>query len=387
MSSVNPTRGEPALEAFETPCLLVDLAKLDRNIAAMHNRLRRHQVGFRPHAKTAKNANIVRRMIAGGPDAITVSSLAEAEYFFRRGMRDLLYAVGIVPAKLDRVADLRREGADITIVLDDPDVAGRVAQRGKERNCRFPVLIEIDCDGERAGIVPGNPELIAVGRALHFSQGAELRGVMTHAGGSYHGRSPGDHRAMAERERSAAVGAADGLAEAGLPCPVVSVGSTPTAFFGTSFHGVTEVRAGVFAFGDLTMTGLGVCSPADIALSVLTRVIAAQRDRHRLIVDAGWTALSRDLSTKDHAVDYRYGLVCDARGDPISDLIVTDTNQEHGIVASRAGGPLPERTFGVGDLLRILPVHACATASGHSAYRVLDPGSETIASWERCAGW
>jgi D-serine deaminase-like pyridoxal phosphate-dependent protein len=214
-----------------------------------------------------------------------------------------------------------------------------------------------------------------------------LRGVMTHAGDSYHCASVDAIRAMAERERAAVVHCAAALREAGLPCPVVSVGSTPTATFGERFDGVTEVRAGVYMFFDLVMAGLGVCAIDDIALSVLATVIGHQAEKGWIITDAGWMALSRDRGTAKQTVDQGYGVVCDVAGVPISDLVVSDTNQEHGIVADRRGRAMDVSRYPVGTQLRILPNHACATAAQHAEYHVVGGSVELDAVWPRFGGW
>jgi D-serine deaminase-like pyridoxal phosphate-dependent protein len=164
------------------------------------------------------------------------------------------------------------------------------------------------------------------------------------------------------------------------------VGSTPTATFAESFDGVTEVRTGVYMFQDLVMAGLGVCSVDDIALSVLATVIGHQREKGWVITDAGWMALSRDRGTARQKVDQGYGLVCDAAGDPIDGLVVSEANQEHGIVARRDGGALDVARFPVGSRVRVLPNHACATAAQHGEYQVLREG-QPIEVWERFGGW
>lgn len=194
--------------------------------------------------------------------------------------------------------------------------------------------------------------------------------------------------AFAERERLAAVTAAEALRAAGLPCPTVSVGSTPTAHFARDLSGVTEVRAGVYVFFDLVMAGIGVCSLDDIALSVLTTVIGHQKERGWIIVDAGWMALSRDRGTASQAVDQAYGVVCDIHGGVIDDLIVKSANQEHGILALRPGSSARLPDLPLGTQLRILPNHACATGAQFVSYTVLPAdGSTTLAQWPRFSGW
>jgi D-serine deaminase-like pyridoxal phosphate-dependent protein len=272
----------------------------------------------------------------------------------------------------------------VSIVLDNIEIAGLVAARCAERRDPLPVLIEIDTDDHRSGIKPQDPVLVEVGRTLHG--GAMLGGVMAHAGSSYGLRGAAAFAEKAEQERSGAVAAAEALRGAGLPCPEVSVGSTPTAHFVRDLTGVTEVRAGVFMFFDLVMAGIGVCSLDDIAISVLASVVGHQRDKGWILIDAGWMAMSRDRGTARLSVDQGYGVVCDLGCNPIPDLIVIDANQEHGIIAHRSGtGPLPD--LPIGTMVRILPNHACATAAQHDRYHVINDGSIVSAIWPRIYGW
>ena len=139
-------------------------------------------------------------------------------------------------------------------------------------------------------------------------------------------------------------------------------------------------------FHDLVMAGLGVCQLGDIAISVLATVIGHQRDKNWILTDAGWMALSRDRGTASQWIDQGYGVVCDASGEPIEDMIVVEANQEHGIVARRDGGAIDYARFPVGAQLRILPNHACATAAQHGEYQVLRGGRLTH-TWARFGGW
>ena len=177
------------------------------------------------------------------------------------------------------------------------------------------------------------------------------------------------------------------LRAAGLPCPIVSVGSTPTATYSDDLTGVTEVRAGVYMFFDLVMAGLGVCGIDDIAVSVLATVIGHQPDKGWIITDAGWMAMSRDRGTASQKIDQGYGVVCDVAGSPVEDLLVVSTNQEHGIIGHRGGGAIDAATYPVGTLLRILPNHACATAAQHDRYHVVDGDTQIAAIWPRFSGW
>ena len=378
---------EPTLAALQTPCLLLDEARLRANIARMRAHLDLLGVAFRPHLKTAKSLDVARIAMTGTAGPATVSTLREAEYFAEGGVRDMIYAVGIAPAKLARVSAIRAGGADLAVTLDSLEQAEAAAAHAGSSGDPLPVLIEVDADGHRSGVAPTDKDtLVAIGRRL-TAAGASLRGVLLHAGDSYALNDPEALAAAAEAERVAAVIAAETLRAAGLPCPVVSVGSTPTARYARDLTGVTEVRAGVFMIGGLFQAGVGAVAMEDIALSVLATVIGHQRAKGWIITDAGWMALSRDRGTTRQQVDQGYGVVCDLAGRAYPDLIVTDANQEHGIVALRrgSGAELPE--LPVGARLRILPNHACATGAQHERYHVLDGAGRVGAVWPRINGW
>ena len=248
-------------------------------------------------------------------------------------------------------------------------------------------LIEIDCDGHRGGLAPDDSRIVEIAEVLR-NGGVELRGVLTHAGESYACRDGEGLPEAAQAERDAAVTAARLLRGHGHASPVVSVGSTPTAHFARDLTGVTEVRAGVFMFFDLVMHGIGVCAIDDIAPSVLATVIGHKPEKGWILVDAGWMAMSRDRGTARHPVDQGYGVVCDVDGHPYPDLIVVETSQEHGTVAVRPGVDAALPHLPIGARVRILPNHACATASQHDNYQVVRSGSrELVATWPRVRGW
>jgi D-serine deaminase-like pyridoxal phosphate-dependent protein len=374
------------LSTLDTPAAVIDLRRMQHNIARMQDRMNALGVRFRPHVKTSKCTPVARAQLAAGAQGITVSTLKEAAQFHADGIDDILYAVGMAPGKLPQALALRRGGCRLKIITDSAASAAAIVAFGRAEGEVFEVLIEIDTDGHRSGIKPDEPALLEVARTLHDG-GMRLGGVLTHAGSSYDLDTPEALTAMAEQERAGCVHAADRLRAAGLPCPVVSVGSTPTALSATQLDGVTEVRAGVYVFFDLVMHNIGVCAPEDIALSVLTTVIGHQADKGWAIVDAGWMAMSRDRGTQKQKHDFGYGQVCDANGTPLEDYVLVGANQEHGIL-SRAGAPDADivTRFPLGTRLRILPNHACATGAQFPEYHALADSGE-LAVWSRLHGW
>lgn len=370
----------------DTPCLLLDVGLMTRNIQSLEARLANLGAPLRPHVKTCKSIEIARHMMADDSPGITVSTLAEAEYFFDHGIEDQLYGVGVAPGKLARIAELYRKGLALKLTLDNLVSARRVAEHATRSGCAFPILLEIDADGQRGGFRSDDPELLEAAGILSKA-GCRVLGVMTHMGASYDCRDAGCLERAAERERLVVVSAADRLRSAGFKVPVVSVGSTPTATFARNLDGVSEVRAGTHVFMDLVMAGLGVCSVANIAISVLTEVIGFRASAGEWLVDAGWMALSRDRGTASQKIDQFYGIVCNEDGAVIDDIIVRATSQEHGILARRDGKGIESDRFEIGQRLRILPNHACATAAQHDGYWLV--GDDTAAGdfWPRMHGW
>ena len=371
------------LEDLSTPAALIDTDRMQRNIRRMQQRMNALGVAFRPHVKTSKCIPVAQAQIDAGARGITVSTLKEAEQFFAAGVTDILYAVGMSAPKLKQAAALLAQGCALKIIADSEDSARAIAEYCQQHGVTFEVWIEIDTDGHRSGVQPQGDDLITIGRLLKDCLG----GVMTHAGASYELHTPQALEAMAEQERSGCVLAAERLRAVGLPCPHVSVGSTPTALSARQLQGVTEVRAGVYVFFDLVMANVGVCTLDDLALSVLTTVIGHQPEKGWAIVDAGWMAMSRDRGTQKQLHDYGYGQVCDAAGQPIAGYLMTGANQEHGILsrADEADKDIARR-FPVGTQLRMLPNHACATGAQFPEYHAVN-GQSVGPTWSRFYGW
>ncbi|WP_205599623.1 alanine racemase, partial [Sandarakinorhabdus rubra] len=192
---------------LETPCLLLDRDRLDANIARLQAHLGVLGVPLRPHMKTVKSIDAARRLHPDGPGPITVSTLAEADYFAGHGYADIIHAVGLAPQRCDRVLAFRARGVDLKPVLDTVDQARVLGEAAQASGVNAAALIEIDCDGHRAGVAPDSAELIRIADEL-ARHGVEVAGVLTHAGGSYAGGGPAALAASAEAERAAAVFAA-----------------------------------------------------------------------------------------------------------------------------------------------------------------------------------
>lgn len=374
------------LTSLETPSLLLDIERLERNCAVMRERCRGLGVALRPHLKTAKSIDVAKRALLGEPGRITVSTLREAEYFAGAGYTDILYAAAIVPAKFAHAARVKAgNDCDLLLVTDSETVVAQAAEFAAAQNVAFSFLIEIDCGEHRSGLPAGDAAIVALARRIAQSPRLTLRGVMTHAGHSYGTNDPRAVVRIAEDERKAAADAAEMIRAAGLPCDIVSIGSTPTVLKAEHLRGVTEARAGIYMVWDLAQLSRNMCRIEDIAVSVLASVIGHNGPSRSLIIDAGALALSKDIGANTYLPDARYGYVCDRlTARRLGKLSVDVVHQEHGTISVD-----DEAWFArlpVGSLIRILPNHACITCAGYESFNVVREDA-VIDRWSRINGW
>lgn len=368
------------LTEVPTPAAVLDEPRLRRNLTFMADRARAHNISLRPHLKTAKSSQIARLATEGHSGGITVSTLAEAEYFFEHGITDITYAVCITPDRIPRAEALIARGATLQLITDSVAVAAHLAASSRQHPLR--ILLEIDSGEHRTGVSPESIDLLTIARTLHEGPGTMLMGVLTHGGHAYAATSIEDIRHIAEQERRAVVDSARRLHDAGLPCPVVSAGSTPTAVHASSFEGLTELRPGVYMFFDLAQVGLGSCRLEDVALSVLSTVVSHRPENGRLIIDAGGLALSKDTGAS--LPDAGYGWLLDpVTQTRIGDLRIVTADQEHGYVE---GTDIPYDQLPIGTRVRIVPNHACMTAAAYDSYYVAQD-DDIVATWPRLNGW
>jgi D-serine deaminase-like pyridoxal phosphate-dependent protein len=339
------------LDQLDTPALLVDLDRMERNIARMAAFAREHSVTLRPHAKSHKSAAIARRQIAAGAGGLTVAKLDEAEAFLEAGFTDLFIANQVIGEhKWERLAGLAQRGS-VAVGIDNADAARGLGDVAKAQSVVVEVVIEIDTGLHRAGVLPGEPAL-RLAETISRLDGVRLRGIFTHAGHAYGAHSPDEVQRIGEQEGAAVVETAELLRQHGIACPVVSVGSTPTALISGAVPGVTEIRPGNYVFYDRMQIGLGSATPDVCALTVLATV-TSRPATDRVIIDAGSKTFALDRGA--HGIESVQGF----GEDVMRGLVIDHLSEEHGIILRTHGQSDPS----VGDRLRLLPNHACTTAN------------------------
>ena len=370
--------GTSPLDHLQTPAFLVDKTVVERNCAQMLQKATASGVAFRPHVKTHKTREIARMQHGGTRGWITVSTMAEAEFFAADGFRDITYAVPIAPGKLARAAALTRTLERFSILVDSERALQEVERFAREHGVVFDVFLKIDCGYHRAGVDPSSPDSVRLAVALARSEAIRFQGLLTHAGHSYDATTADDIRRIAAEESGSLTRFSALLASEGIEGVVRSIGSTPTASIAERFSDCDEVRPGNYVFYDAFQATIGSCSRDDVAVSVLTTVVGSYPERGAMIVDAGALALSKDRGAEHVEPRCGYGLVCDVTLNPLPMRIVA-LSQEHGKIACDTPPP-------VGTRLRILPNHSCLTAAMFERYHVLAAG-RVVDEWRPARGW
>lgn len=340
---------------IETPAVVVDTAKLERNLDRMQALAAAAGAALRPHAKTHKCLQIGRRQLARGAAGLTVATLAEAEAFAADGCPSVFIAYPLWAGSGTRAARLAalRERAELRVGVDSAAAAAALAAALPGAR----VLVEVDSGQHRSGVpVSQVAALAAQCRALRL----DVIGAFTHPGHAYGKPDPAAVAAAAADERAAL--AAAGAALRGLcdAAPVLSGGSTPTAEAGVAAP-LTEVRPGTYVFGDRQQMTLAGLTDRDVALVVAARVVSAPRPGEA-ILDCGSKALSSDRAGWLDG----YGLILEAPGASIAML-----SEEHAVVH---GLSEPLR---VGDLVRVIPNHVCPVVNLASELLTADGGRLT----------
>ena len=353
------------LASLPTPALVLDLDRLERNLDRMAARCERLGVALRPHVKTHKCVEIGRLQIERGARGVTVSTLEEARVFADAGFDDLTWAFPVILNRLEEVRALA-ERATLRLLVDSAEAVA--ALEALSPDSPLHVWLKVDCGYGRAGVDPAEPSSIDLARQLADSPSLTFDGILTHSGHAYAAADRSALLAVAEQERRVLADFAERLRAQGVTTPGLSVGSTPAMSVVEDLTGVTEARPGNYALYDFMQVALGACTPADCAATVLASVVSTSRAHS--VVDSGALALSKEPGPGDRDTqgevfeDYASGALS-------RDIRLTGLSQEHGKVSC----PL-----GVGERLRVLPVHSCLAVACFDRFHVVR-GDEVLDEW------
>ena len=350
---------------LETPALVVDLDRMERNLDRVADYARSHGLALRPHIKTHKSPLLARAQLERGAAGLTCATPFEAEVM--SGVADDLLVMypPVGPQRADRLARVAARVKKLTVALDSEIAARELARAAAEAGATVHVLVELDAGMHRVGL-PSLDDAVRLARLVSRLPGLVLAGIAFYPG---HVRAHVDEQEEQLRELSRFVaGVREAFARAGLPVAIVSAGSTPTLFATHRIAGVTEMRPGTYIFNDRTTAEIGACTWDDCALTVLATVVSTAVPG-QAVIDAGTKALGREPMRGGSAEGF--GCLRDDHA-----VVVRSMSEEHGILDLSGSSWRPR----VGDRVHVIPNHVCIVV--HLADVVYGArGDEVVSSW------
>jgi D-serine deaminase-like pyridoxal phosphate-dependent protein len=324
------------LDDIDTPAVLIDLDRVEANLARAQSYADAHGLRLRPHVKTHKLPRFARAQLALGAVGITAQKLGEAEAMADGGLTDIFLPYNIIgPAKLARLAALA-DRVTLSVTCDNATVLAGYAATFTAPNKPLTVLVECDTGAKRCGVQTPK-QALALALAIAAAPGLRFGGLMT-----YPAR---DGEAATDAWLTAARAA---LTEAGLPPPVISAGGSPGLYRAHLVTATTEHRPGTYIYCDRMQVAFGLGSWDDCALTVLATVVSRPTET-RAILDSGSKALAADLCP----------LPGHGRITAYPNAVITGLSEEHGHVDLSACEDRPA----VGERVRVIPNHACVVTN------------------------
>ena len=330
---------------LDTPCLCVDLDRLEDNLDRMQTTVVRNGIASRPHAKTHKCPAVARLQIAAGSVGICTAKVSEAEVMFEHGVEQiLLTTVNVSPRKIRRAMYLRKWCGGFVQAVDTAANARDLSDAAAEAGVVADVTVDVDPGGHRTGVPPGDPAL-ELARLVDTLPGLRLRGLLCYDGGSQHVTGFAERRRRALANLEAAADTADRMKRSGLDTGIFSGGGTGTYNIDHETPGLTDVQVGSYVFMDAQYLGIGGADDPEVysdfapALTVLTTVL---NDRYegRATTDAG---------AKANTVNRPWPIVAGETG-----MSYTSGSDEFGTIRYEENA---SRTYRVGDKLELIVSH------------------------------
>ncbi|SER84498.1 alanine racemase [Salipaludibacillus aurantiacus] len=353
-------------ETIQTPAILLDEAKLNRNIRRMAAVGEKHRVSVRPHFKTHKSSFIANKQIMAGAAGITVAKVSEAELLLEAGIKDILIAHPLVESEKIKKLFPYQKSARLIFTIDSKEQA-EIMNRAADGHM-IEVWLKVNSGLNRCGTQPGR-ETLQLAKDVRVMKGLKLTGLFTHAGHSYGAASRKELEKIAEEEAQSVVESALLCEEHGIEIQNRSIGSTPTFEKGASYEGMTEVRPGNAVFFDRMQMSLNVAKKDEAAVTILTQLVS-KRDC-RLVFDGGSKAF-----TTEKGAHGKEGVV--GFGEALSNKLLTITrlSEEHGIADLTDENMHLFQDLALGDKIQFIPNHACTAVNLYDSYMMLKENGE-----------
>jgi len=348
---------KPGMDAadIQTPCLVLDLDALERNIKKMGDYAKDHGMRHRVHGKMHKSVDVAKlQERLGGAIGVCCQKVSEAEVFARGGIKDILVSNQVRdPQKIDRLARLPKYGCRTIVCVDDLNNVADLSAAAKKHGTELEVFVEIDCGAGRCG-VSTTQDVVAIARAVDAADNLKFSGIQAYQGAMQHMDKYEDRKAKLDIAIDMVKDAVQGLKSVGLEPELVSGGGTGSYYFESTSGVYNELQCGSYAFMDadygriLDKDGKRIDQGEwDNAMFILTQVMSHTK-ADKAICDAGLKAQSIDSG-----LPVVYGR---------TDVKYIKCSDEHGVIED------PNGALKIGEKLKLVPGHCDPTANVHDWY-------------------
>lgn len=366
------------MNELDTPAFLIDLAKVRANCTTTIANCTELGVTLRAQTKTHKTIEGAVLQTGGTRRGLVTSTLQECEFYAENGFDDILFGFPFIPHHMPRVAQLTKRLEMFHVLVDSQTAVDTLAANTPPPGKTWSVFLAVNCGYNREGVWWDSSAGADLAHYMQKAPSITFAGVYVHCGNSYISSEAGGIEQVREQTIERLLKLAGRIKDRGVPCPVVGIGSTPTCSHPSpSMKQLTELHPGNYIFYDVQQMTLGSCNEENIACCVATRVIGQYPDRNQLLIDCGFSGL-----TKQGMGQLPSGC-CIFRGQP--NLKLDKMTQEIGYVDA-VKGSLNMEEFPIGCMLFILPWHSCATAALYPVYHVVE-GDVVVAEWRPTRGW
>jgi D-serine deaminase-like pyridoxal phosphate-dependent protein len=339
---------------IETPCIIIDERKMERNIRKMAGIAKKNGVQLRPHVKTHKIPEIAKKQLAEGAIGVTVAKVSEAEVMEKHGIQNIFIAYPlVVESKIERAIALSQK-INLIVGVDSLEGAKKCSELAKKHHHTLSVRLEVDTGLKRTGVL--YEQAVALAKEINQLDNLQLRGIYTFRGAIFEGKPTLDLEKAGREEGKLMISLANKMREAGIDIQDVSVGSTPTAEYAAQIKGVTEIRPGTYVFYDKMQVNLGVCTLDECAATVLTSVVSKPSE-NLLIIDGGSKTFATDVQPNtDPANLTGFGYLIN-----LPEAIFDRLTEEHGMITLKG-----HEHIRIGDRIEVIPNHICSTVNLHN---------------------
>ncbi|XP_041375014.1 D-threo-3-hydroxyaspartate dehydratase-like [Gigantopelta aegis] len=369
----------PTVNDVPTPCFLVDLDKVKRNVARMRDACSSLGVEHRPHVRCHRTLEGGELQTGGTRRKIVVSTLDEATFFADGGFEDILFAIPITQSKIRGCQKLANRLNEFHVLFDSQHGVQSLKHATLKDGKKWSALLKVDTGHARTGVLCDSEEAIHLAKEAHEAENVDFKGVYTHEGHSYFIKGVQEQMQFGHEIVDKLLTLASRLRATGVDCRILAAGSTPTCSHPAENAGLlTELHPGAYFFYDQELLLLGCCTSADIACRVATRVVSHKKSHNEFLVDAGYMALGHDGIAQQPP-----GGFC--KFQEYDHLRMVCLDQEMGKVTT-TNSKLDFDEFPIGKILFIYPYHAGSTASQHPLYFV-HSGERVTGTWRPTRGW